>query len=72
MKSNREIASAHFRRTRTTKRVGKFLISTPKEPDGFCVWCHEAYYAGDKTYTHPVTREVHCSEKCADDHDANL
>ncbi len=72
MKSNREIASAHFRRTRTTKRVGKYLISSPGEPDGFCVWCNQPYYAGDPTYVMPVTREVHCTKACAEDHLANL
>ncbi len=72
MKSNREMASAHFKRTRTSKRVGKYLISVPKEPKGFCVWCNEPYYDGDKTATEPATREVHCSQACVDDHLANL
>lgn len=72
MKSNREIASAHFRRTRTNKIMGKFLISIPKEPDGFCVWCNQPYYAGDKTAVEPATRDVHCSKACLEDHLANL
>jgi len=32
MSKNRDIASAHFRATRTTVRRGKYLLSVPKEP----------------------------------------
>lgn len=52
--------------------MGKFLISIPKEPDGFCVWCNQPYYAGDKTAVEPATRDVHCSKACLEDHLANL
>lgn len=42
-----------------------------REPDSFCVWCNDPYYVGDTTFTHPQTREVHCSQKCLEDYDAN-
>ena len=63
-------------KTETPQRVGPlaplFGVQDPREPDGFCVWCSAPYYIGDKTYTHPISREVHCSKECSDDHDANL
>lgn len=53
------------------QRAGKDAVE-PREPDGFCVWCQKALFEGDKTYTMPGTREVHCTKACADDHRANL